>query len=460
MALAVGLGSWSLSGCKDDGSKSASDAGAMSMPTSSTPTPGPTESTSTGPEQTTPTGTEPQPTLPQPSVPEPVHPDGDVPDAQVPNGSSMETGETSSPDLPTTDTTSDVPTTGSVDAGQSSSMADSGPAPCPAVPEFVEPTALSQTGLFTDIASDQLAPGVRQYRPRFELWSDGAKKRRFVYLPPCTQIDTSDPDYWIYPVGTKLWKEFTRDNADGQAVRVETRLYQKKSATKWFWTAFIWNDDQTDATVAESDGPAVYLVQENAKGTPHDVPGRKTCETCHYSMEDQILGFTALQLDFDSDPGLVDLQTLTDEGLITTPIPSHYVLPGTDEQQQALGYMHANCGECHNPWSKEGSLAMQYWLELDKLGSVEETPTYLTTVGQMVQAPQPPVDQPPIRVIPQDLDNSAVYWRMIQEPTFPATPRGGTHMPLVATEITDDNGVQLVADWINSLSPVEMSPAP
>jgi hypothetical protein len=50
------------------------------------------------------------------------------------------------------------------------------------------------------------------------------------------------------------------------------------------------------------------------------------------------------------------------------------------------------------------------------------------------------------------LDNSAVYWRMTQPITYPATPKGGTHMPLIATEVTDEAGLQLVADWINSLA--------
>jgi hypothetical protein len=327
---------------------------------------------------------------------------------------------------------------------------EAGADPC-ALPEFVQPTRLSETGLYADMQSQTLAPDVRQYAPRYELWSDGATKRRFVYLPPCSQIDTSDPNYWNYPQGTKLWKEFTRNNEAGEPVRVETRLIEKISKTKWFMTAFIWNDDQSDAEVAEGDSPTTPLAAENAKGTLHDVPGQASCETCHYGMLDKVLGFSALQLAFDSEPGFVTLQQLVEEELLSDPLPESFELPGNEAQQAALGYMHANCGHCHNPWAKSAGLNLQFWLEASGLGSLETTATYVTTVEKMNQAPQQPVGQPPLRITPGDIEQSAIHWRMIAPPTYPSEPEGGVHMPLIGTELTDEAGVQLVVEWINSL---------
>src|SRR5688500_13196261 len=75
----------------------------------------------------------------------------------------------------------------------------------------VLPARLSETGLFADVKAGTLAPGVRAFRLQFELWSDGAAKRRWVALPEGGRIDTSDMDAWRFPVGTRLWKEFTRD---------------------------------------------------------------------------------------------------------------------------------------------------------------------------------------------------------------------------------------------------------
>lgn len=84
------------------------------------------------------------------------------------------------------------------------------------------PTQLSATGLFADVATGTLAPDVHTFEPSFALWSDGAEKRRWIWIPPGTTIDATDPDDWSFPVGTKFWKEFSRDG-----VRVETRLLQR-----------------------------------------------------------------------------------------------------------------------------------------------------------------------------------------------------------------------------------------
>jgi hypothetical protein len=331
---------------------------------------------------------------------------------------------------------------------------DAGLDPCAIVDDYAPPTLLSQTGLYTDTAAATLSEGVRPYAPRFALWSDGAAKTRWVYIPPCGPIDTSDPDYWNYPVGFTLWKQFDRANADGELVRVETRMIHKYTATKWFMSAYVWNDDQTDAEISALDGPSELISAENAKGTDHDVPGQKGCEGCHFNMADKALGFTALQLDDDDAPdGYVTLATLEAEGLLSDPIERPIVVPGTPEQAAALGYIHANCGHCHNPFSKQAGLNMQLWLQLGALDSVETNDIYLSTVGVMNQAPQQPVEQPPERVVAGDLDASAMYWRMIQPPVYPASPEGGDHMPLIGTEITDDEGVQLVSDWILSLEP-------
>ena len=50
----------------------------------------------------------------------------------------------------------------------------------------------SQTGLYSDIASGTFAADVRPFEPKYVLWSDGATKRRFIRLPACAQIDTTD----------------------------------------------------------------------------------------------------------------------------------------------------------------------------------------------------------------------------------------------------------------------------
>ena len=162
------------------------------------------------------------------------------------------------------------------------------------IPDAVtNPESLRETGLYSDFENEVLAPGVREYEPQFELWADGATKRRFVYLPPGAKIDTSDMDFWEYPVGTRLWKEFWRDG-----VRVETRLlYKIRAGTgrgSWRMIGFAWNAEQTEA-VADLGG------RDDVLGTDHDIPPLLECLQCHDNAHDVALGFSAVLLDHDGE---------------------------------------------------------------------------------------------------------------------------------------------------------------
>jgi hypothetical protein len=79
------------------------------------------------------------------------------------------------------------------------------------------------------------------FEPKYALWSDAATKRRWVYLPPGKQINTDQMDFWEFPEGTKLWKEFKRDG-----VLIEARLIMKKGqgSSDWYMIAYKWKADQ------------------------------------------------------------------------------------------------------------------------------------------------------------------------------------------------------------------------
>src|SRR5262245_3812814 len=87
------------------------------------------------------------------------------------------------------------------------------------------PVDLRCTGLYADWASKTVAPDVQPFAPGTPLWSDGARKQRWIQLPAGATIDTTNPDEWVFPVGTKAWKEFSLGGR-----KVETRLFQKVSA--------------------------------------------------------------------------------------------------------------------------------------------------------------------------------------------------------------------------------------
>jgi hypothetical protein len=249
------------------------------------------------------------------------------------------------------------------------------------------PSKLSETGLYADIEAERLAAGVRAYSPRFELWADGASKRRWIALPVREPIDSSDMGSWNLPEGTRLWKEFVRDG-----VRVETRLLAKIGPERADWAAmaYVWRADGRDAFAAP-DG------QDRARGTEHDVPAARECWACHGGRPEIVLGFSALQLAHSESTGGWDLEELLAEGALSDPPYELPVVPGDATAQAALGYLHANCGHCHNGGrpAAEGARCfdprndLDLWLPPDLGPSVFEAPALVTALGSEIRAGDP-----------------------------------------------------------------------
>jgi hypothetical protein len=336
-------------------------------------------------------------------------------------------------------------------AGGSSTPDGGGSADANPIP-MDDPTLLSKTGLYSDIAKGTLAPGVHPFQPLYPLWSDNADKKRWIALPPDTKIDTFKMDFWDYPSGTRLWKEFVRDG-----VRVETRLLLKRSPGVWFAMAYKWNTEQTEAT-------AVPMGENNALGTQHDIPSKEKCSQCHSQMQDWVLGFSALQLSHNLD-GLT-LDKIKTMGLLSDPPAAAITLPGDDVAKAALGYMHSNCGMCHNEGSKPYSVGsdIDLWAHADLLKSVETTRAYLSTMCATWKKTELITDCPtgmatgtPMhstlsrftkRIAPGMATMSGVHDLMsLREGVEGAMKQ----MPPVGTEIPDPAGIKAVTDWINRL---------
>lgn len=333
---------------------------------------------------------------------------------------------------------------GGGDAGPDAAPPDAAPpdaSPPDATPipdASTAPESLRETGLYADFDNEILAPGVREFTPKYQLWSDTAEKKRWVYLPPDTQINTADMDYWVYPVGTRLWKEFWRDGK-----RVETRLLYKtrdiKGPSGWIMRTFVWNEEQTDAVLVRGG-------QDDAVGTEHDVPSEIECLRCHSGTPDVALGFSAVLLDHANSA--VNLQWLVNRNILTAPPAGagmpYFPLPGTQAQQDTLGYLHTNCGTCHNPTTEvfmSGDALMNLRLITSQIATVEGSPAYTTTVCQEMQKPIPVAEQ---IIVPGSPDTSAMYLRMNQRGTE-------DEMPQLGSELVDPTGVAAIRAWIENI---------
>lgn len=297
-----------------------------------------------------------------------------------------------------------------------------------------DPETLADTGLYSDIENQVLAPGVVEYTVSWELWSDGASKRRFVRLPEGEVIDSSDMDFWSVPVGTKIWKEFSVDGT-----RIETRLIWKRGPAleNWFAVAFRWDAAGTEAV-------AVPLGEDDALGTSHDIPRANDCRRCHERQPDFVLGFSAIQLDHES--GSMNLGALIEAGALSdvpAGSPPYFPLPGDSTAQAALGYLHGNCGGCHHAGSDvQEQTPLQLRLVVGALGSVDATPAFVTAVGQPEHKP---LGGDVTAIIEPGAHMASAVW-------FRMGVRGSmTGMPPLASEEIDGDGRDAVGLWIDDL---------
>ncbi len=312
------------------------------------------------------------------------------------------------------------------------------------------PARLSRTGLYADPATLAVARGVLSYTPQYPLWSDGATKRRWIRIPEGRAIDASDPDHFDFPVGTRIWKEFSFGR------RVETRYMERRADGAWTFATYRWNEDGTDALLVPPGGAPA--AAESAPGVWHDIPSLFDCRACHGDGRLAVLGFSALQLSADRDPlaphretpapGAVDLAGLARRGLVRNldaallHVPPR-VAASSDVARAALGYLHANCSSCHRPDSDLDGVGLSF---LVRLGGAQRgrSDALATAVGRASRFGRAPGVAAPLRVAPGDPDGSVVVRRMSSQNALVRMPPFGTHA-------VDPDALALVARWIREL---------
>jgi cytochrome c553 len=309
------------------------------------------------------------------------------------------------------------------------------------------PERLSETGLYETGRADVLAAGNRRFSPQYPLWTDGATKERWVYLPPGQAIDATDPYDWDMPVGTKFWKEFRFSGR-----KVETRMIWRASRTEWIFATYIWNDAGTDAVLAPAEG--VRNVADVAPGKKHSIPSATDCTACHGTARPGPLGFNALQLSSDRDPhalhaeraspGALTLEALFAEGLMrgSTDLRSNPPRIATDNPRtrSVLGYLVANCGGCHNGRGEIAALGPVLRYE-DLVRDADRVAASL--IGQPTKWQVPGRSEGSVLVDPHVPEQSALLARL-------RSRSPSSQMPPLGTVVRDNEAVQAVTQWISS----------
>ncbi len=315
----------------------------------------------------------------------------------------------------------------------------------PAIPPL--PEALRDTGLYADWDSRAIAAENLPFSPQYPLWTDGADKRRWLHLPAGSWIDAADPDAWVFPVGTRVWKEF---RFHGQPA--ETR-YIERTADGWRYASYAWRDDGT-ATLAPARG--ILNSTEITAGVRHAIPSRTDCTACHEAGPSRLLGVSALQLSDDRDPmavhaegvpeGGVTLGDLVARGLVRR-LPSALtrVSPRIDAAtpvaRAALGYLHGNCGMCHTGAGEMASLRFVLQHSLAGPPDVRSAAVLSTALGQPSLFRSTLLPQVSTRLTPGQPDASMLLARM--DSRHPVL-----QMPPLGSRLVDRDAVELIRRWI------------
>lgn len=303
------------------------------------------------------------------------------------------------------------------------------------------PATLCGTGLY----DEALRAGLIEFAPQYPLWSDGATKRRWIWLPPGAFIDASNPDAWEFPRGTRLWKEF------GHGGAIETRYIERGQDGAWRFGSYVWDAEGGEALLAPAAGIR-EIAAPRAPAGRYSIPAENDCRACHEGAPVPVLGFSALQLSPDRDPlaprvaGMADLRTLAARGVLRNLPPSLLATPpriaaADTRERAALGYLHGNCGHCHNA---DGPLAV---FELNLSQRVDAAPDAVTRsivrVPSQIHAAGAPVGTP--RIAPGNFAASAIAVRMRSRDPL-------QQMPPLGTARIDAEALALLAGWADGLS--------
>lgn len=313
---------------------------------------------------------------------------------------------------------------------------------------------LSEYNFFTgDLESLSANEGVLLYEPITPLFTDYAKKSRFVWMPEGVYATINEEGIIEYPNGAVLIKNFFYPHDFAKAKNgkdmVETRLLVKKN-DEWEAFTYVWNDNETDAKLSKvGDVKAVNWKDEQGKvmSVNYIVPNKNQCKSCH--QQNTILKPIGTKvknlnksLKYSDGSEMNQLNKWIEVGYLEKSDYNKFtpVADWQDEnaplQARAMAYLDANCGHCHS----KGGQARTTGLYL----TTEETDrSHLGFCKGPVAAGKGSGGRK-VSIHPGDPEKSILLFRMQSNDP-------GIMMPELGRAMEHKAGVALVEEWIASL---------
>lgn len=291
---------------------------------------------------------------------------------------------------------------------------------------------------------------VIPYDLNSSLFTDYAKKKRFVYMPAGTEATYSaDGKVLEFPVGTALIKNFYYDNIapDNTTKLIETRLMVRKS-TGWIFATYVWNSAQDEAVLNNSGSFAHLSIIESGVtlNFNYRVPSAVECGSCHKLNEVNMpIGVKPQNLNkmFTYTEGSKNqLTKLVGEGYLSnTNLPQQIIstVDWTDTSKsldtRVRSYLDINCAHCHSQGTSCDYTPMR--LAFSESGTPAALGVCIEPV-EFVTGSQTHI------IAKKSIGRSLMHFRM-------STTLQSEMMPQVGRTLVHAEAVQMLGDWINAM---------
>lgn len=290
------------------------------------------------------------------------------------------------------------------------------------------PRQLSDYRFFADMEAQQPIPRVWPYRLNMPLYSDGADKLRFVYLPEGTSLSEEGEGLLQFPVGSALIKTFAFGEGAERRL-IETRVLLHR-AEGWVALPYRWNDEQTDATLVLAGG-RLDLTTPAGEAISYRIPNKNQCKECH-GLEGAVtpIGPKARNL---ANEWLVSMG-LAPAGADTMPLWEER--GSADVTLAARAYLDVNCAHCHRPGAAASNSGLDLRWEQDdpvKLGVLKRPVAAGRGSGGLE-----------FDILPGHPEKSIITYRM-------GSKEAGVAMPELGKSTVHPEGLALVERWIREM---------
>lgn len=288
------------------------------------------------------------------------------------------------------------------------------------------------------------------------LFSDYAIKYREEFVPEGLQASYRATDTFEFPIGTIIAKTFAirADFQDPNSAEemIETRLLIHRD-DGWVGLPYIWNDDKSAAELTVVGGTqAVSWIDANgdAQSTNYEIPNSNQCKNCHGQQEAKPIGPKARFLDklFDyAGSSENQLERWTAAGMLAgvpdvsaiDTVPD-FLDASADLNDRAQGYLDINCAHCHNPDGAADTtgLFLEAWRDVNAEYGLCKPPVAAGRAAGNLD----------FDILPGNATDSIMVFRMNSN-------EADVQMPELSRSLIHREGVQLISDWINAMTPAD-----